>query len=736
MKDESLYEGCNCGKKKTAILLAHSKKQPKLVIKRRPPLISDTSKLHEKFTENSNPIKDFNIGMIHNIKKFVKENGYEYVEEDLLWICAQEGKVEFVKYLLDAGADVHANNDLALRLASEYGHTEIVKLLLDAGANVHVNDNRALRVASEKGHTEIVKLLLDAKANVHARGDYALQRASYYGRTEVVKLLLDAGADVHIDDDYALRWASANGHTEVVKLLKDHIAKEKGRVKESLNEKFEEESDPIKDLGIGVITFKSREDVYEWISENLPAILGTKEMPEDILNDTEHVGDERHYILKKYLVKLREYGSKHIKLKIDDKIVSSVFLFYPEQFHLFLKNKYPYLKSWMIKESLYEKFTEDSDPIHDLGIGIRLKDLIKINDIKKKAYGNKWEEERLATTMAKLITDPTKAFRRCLAAKNASESNWEVTKIFLKRAKYLGNENALKIKESKKYNNMKKLNESRYDVKAISNIAVYNLTKWINVEDLRYFRSELDKMHSEDISYDDIQNLFYEFFDSHIDKFFRIFSAYNTIEKEFLEDHRDEIIENIADMFTNPDSPLQQYTSKNTAQDLTKGSGEIDELIKKSEEKKKEPKEYSKMSQYELQKAADDAIEKKDYDTLRKISQYIKEGFFKFYIEDKLNEEYMIKPFRSEKYTDDEEDDEDYENYEEDDEDEYDDKEDGKPEKIGKEYVEYTDETLMKNEKCENCGWFNGQKCNIVKGKIDKEGWCKLWGTKKFCKKD
>jgi len=132
---------------------------------------------------------------------------------------SEKGHIKLVKLLLDAGANVHAGDDYALRWASQNGHTEVVKLLLGKGANVHVGDDYALRWASQNGRTEVVKLLLDAGANVHAEDDCALRWASANGRIEVIKLLLDKGANVHAGDDYALRWASSRGHTELVKLL-------------------------------------------------------------------------------------------------------------------------------------------------------------------------------------------------------------------------------------------------------------------------------------------------------------------------------------------------------------------------------------------------------------------------------------------------------------------------------------------------------------------------------------
>ena len=151
--------------------------------------------IYEKFIQDSDPIADMGIGMKHQIKKWIEtETDYYAYEQDLLWICSMHGKAEFVKYLLDAGADVHAGNDYSLQIASNNGHIEVVKILLDAGTNVHAEDN------------------------------------------------------------CALRWAKQNRHKDVIKVLKDHIAKEKKNktVKENLNEKFVEDSDPIADMDIGM----------------------------------------------------------------------------------------------------------------------------------------------------------------------------------------------------------------------------------------------------------------------------------------------------------------------------------------------------------------------------------------------------------------------------------------------------------------------------------------------------
>jgi len=99
---------------------------------------------------------------------------------------------------------------------------KIEQLILE-GADVHADNDCALRWASENGHLNLVKVLLENGADVHAKDDCALMRASNNGHLDVVKVLLKNGADVHADNDCALRWASENGHLNLVDLLKSYI---------------------------------------------------------------------------------------------------------------------------------------------------------------------------------------------------------------------------------------------------------------------------------------------------------------------------------------------------------------------------------------------------------------------------------------------------------------------------------------------------------------------------------
>ena len=96
----------------------------------------------------------------------------------------------------------------------------VIKDLVEQGANVHANDDCALRWATENGHLEVVKYLVEQGADVHADDDCALRWAASSGHLKVVEYLVEQGADIHAEDDEALRWAANNGHFGVVEFLK------------------------------------------------------------------------------------------------------------------------------------------------------------------------------------------------------------------------------------------------------------------------------------------------------------------------------------------------------------------------------------------------------------------------------------------------------------------------------------------------------------------------------------
>ncbi len=108
----------------------------------------------------------------------------------------------------------------AMQEAVENGHLDEVKRLLEAGADSKSNDSSALQAAAMNGHLEIVKLLLPV-SNPKAAGSHALYLAARNGHLEIVKLLLPV-SDPRTDSSWALQSAAENGHQEIVRLLFPH----------------------------------------------------------------------------------------------------------------------------------------------------------------------------------------------------------------------------------------------------------------------------------------------------------------------------------------------------------------------------------------------------------------------------------------------------------------------------------------------------------------------------------
>ena len=145
--------------------------------------------IYEKFTKESDPVDDLGIGIGSKFKKWLIKFQDDY-----------------------PGINVFDENSKLETLGMADGY-EFVEYLIDKGANVHSNNERALRTAA------------------------------YYRGIKTGVELIKFGADIH----RARKFASTHSHKETLNGL-DEIEQDLG-----VNERFEEKSDPIDDMGIGMI---------------------------------------------------------------------------------------------------------------------------------------------------------------------------------------------------------------------------------------------------------------------------------------------------------------------------------------------------------------------------------------------------------------------------------------------------------------------------------------------------
>ncbi|KAI4264711.1 MAG: hypothetical protein L6R42_000194 [Xanthoria sp. 1 TBL-2021] len=164
---------------------------------------------------------------------------------DLLINMVWELKVDFVRWLLEHGADPNsghlmADSTSAFCAAAEKGHLPLATMLLEHGA--HVSGTAALPGAAGRGHLEMVRFLLERGAaidevGVHDFGDRrkkihegtALHKAAERGDIEMARVLLDRGAGIKVRDPFdrtPLVRAREKGQDEMVEFLKSRGTKD------------------------------------------------------------------------------------------------------------------------------------------------------------------------------------------------------------------------------------------------------------------------------------------------------------------------------------------------------------------------------------------------------------------------------------------------------------------------------------------------------------------------------
>ncbi len=173
------------------------------------------------------------IGSIDKMNDFIKINGIDEYDKNLLATAINYNHIDIVKLLIDQGLLLNL-----IPLAAKNKNVEIVKLLIDKGMDVNkLHENRkerttALIEASRVvGNMKVIKILLEAGADVNAVETYlnktALLTAVEYSDNKTVSLLIKSKANVnHIDNEgnAPIDIAVKMGKTDIVKMLVENGA--------------------------------------------------------------------------------------------------------------------------------------------------------------------------------------------------------------------------------------------------------------------------------------------------------------------------------------------------------------------------------------------------------------------------------------------------------------------------------------------------------------------------------
>jgi len=192
-------------------------------------LLAEGADVNPKFNSGATPMELAAEAGRLDMVKLLFEHRAGFTSPDgrcALAAAVDGGNLGVLKFMLDNGADVNGlykNGETALHHAAEQAKTEFVKMLIEYGADVEIRGGRwdshtplyaaingcvFAQKTRYKDYVETAKVLLEAGADVDTKGEgphtplLKLCRSlegTPFGNSELLKLLIEYGADVNIN---------------------------------------------------------------------------------------------------------------------------------------------------------------------------------------------------------------------------------------------------------------------------------------------------------------------------------------------------------------------------------------------------------------------------------------------------------------------------------------------------------------------------------------------------------
>lgn len=162
-----------------------------------------------------------------------------------LHTAAGKGSLQVLEHLLQVrkaqdgdawpAALVAGAESTAIHFAAQEGHVECVQALLDAGCNVNAtigSGDTPLHLAASGGHSQATKFLIEKGASLTAKnsdGILPIHTSASHNSSETLKVLIDSGADVLAVTEAGwtpIHIAASNGADQSVWLIVETIKKQ------------------------------------------------------------------------------------------------------------------------------------------------------------------------------------------------------------------------------------------------------------------------------------------------------------------------------------------------------------------------------------------------------------------------------------------------------------------------------------------------------------------------------
>jgi ankyrin repeat protein len=144
---------------------------------------------------------------LEKVKECIERGANIHAKDDALYSSAYNGHLEVLKCLIDKGAI-----DVGILLPASYrGHLEVVRFLLETYKSIYKKHiDLALIYSVLSDNYDLIKYVIEQGANINANDNEALEDASKFHKVGIVLYLLNYGANPLEDNKQMLEYLPVN----------------------------------------------------------------------------------------------------------------------------------------------------------------------------------------------------------------------------------------------------------------------------------------------------------------------------------------------------------------------------------------------------------------------------------------------------------------------------------------------------------------------------------------------
>jgi ankyrin repeat protein len=164
-----------------------------------------------------------------DVVKYLYSKGANAPAKDMLQICASSNhslELVIIRFLLQQNRGVLDNHDLAsiLEISLYSENHQMSHCLKEYGANISALRESFFLHCARFERLSLLRFLVEFGIDIHTYDEKLLRVSAQNGHLEMVRFLVNHGANIHAKDDDALCWSARLGHLDIVRYLVEHGA--------------------------------------------------------------------------------------------------------------------------------------------------------------------------------------------------------------------------------------------------------------------------------------------------------------------------------------------------------------------------------------------------------------------------------------------------------------------------------------------------------------------------------